>query len=296
MINLLKQYVYDHPEFVTIRNSTTYPTLHVLKYKKRVFYDNKWNNYLENCRGTVVDDEFNPVVFPFTKIYNYGIESRAPRISLKTVVDAYRKINGFMCAVSWYKDDIIVSTTGSLDSSYVALARSKIDLERFRKVCSRYKRHTFIFECVHEDDPHIISEIPGLYLIGYRANRLDKTIKLSPKQLRRLELQFNTIAVEYVRTTLEHLIELTKGIKHEGYVWYDNNGNCAKIKSVYYLIQKAYARSKNISKLNKVETPEEFYPLIDYIKCNSDFFNSISEQQRLEYMRDFLNTNHCMQC
>jgi hypothetical protein len=27
---------------------------------------------------------------------------------------------------------------------------------------------TFMFECVHPNDPHIISEIPGMYLLGYR--------------------------------------------------------------------------------------------------------------------------------
>jgi hypothetical protein len=48
--------------------------IYVLKYKKRVFYDNLWNEFIAECRGSIVDKDFNLVTYPFTKIYNYGIE------------------------------------------------------------------------------------------------------------------------------------------------------------------------------------------------------------------------------
>ena len=72
MLNELKQFVKDNPKLVRM-NKTSNPNLFVLKYARSVFYNNAWNEFLENCRGTIVDDEFNIVSLPFTKIYNFGI-------------------------------------------------------------------------------------------------------------------------------------------------------------------------------------------------------------------------------
>ena len=107
----LKEFVLANPKLVNMRSAGE--GIYVLKYSKRVFYDNLWNDYLEECRGTIVDADFNVVSRPFTKIYNYGVEDKAPVLSDDTPVTAYRKVNGFMVAMTWYKDDILISTTGS---------------------------------------------------------------------------------------------------------------------------------------------------------------------------------------
>jgi hypothetical protein len=89
--------------------------IYVLKYKKKVFYNDLWNDYIAECRGTIVDSDFNIVSYPFTKIYNYGIEKAAPVLSDDTEVVAFRKVNGFMVAVTFHRGDVLVSTTGSTD-------------------------------------------------------------------------------------------------------------------------------------------------------------------------------------
>ena len=92
----LRKFVLDNPKLVTMRPAGD--GIYVLKYKRTVFYDNLWNEYLEECRGTIVDADFNVVSRPFTKIYNYGIEAKAPVLADDTPVTAYRKVNGFMAA------------------------------------------------------------------------------------------------------------------------------------------------------------------------------------------------------
>ena len=103
----LKQFVENNPNLVSMRE-TSHAGLYVLKYKKRVFYDSLWNEYLEECRGTIVDKDFNVVSRPFTKVYNFGVESKAPKISLDTNVTAYRKVNGFMVAMTHYRGVVTV--------------------------------------------------------------------------------------------------------------------------------------------------------------------------------------------
>ena len=95
----------------------------VLKYKKKVFYDGLWNDYIAECRGSIVDANFNLISYPFTKIYNYGIEKEAPVLPDDTKVTAFRKVNGFMVAMTVHNGELLVSTTGSTDSPFVDLAK-----------------------------------------------------------------------------------------------------------------------------------------------------------------------------
>ena len=66
----LRSYIESNPSLVKMRRSTRYPGLFVVKYTRKVFYDGLWNDVLEECRGLVVDADYNPIVKPFTKIYN----------------------------------------------------------------------------------------------------------------------------------------------------------------------------------------------------------------------------------
>ena len=46
--------------------------LYVLKYKNSVFFNNLWgvDDRLLECRGTVVDEDYNVISRPFTKVFN----------------------------------------------------------------------------------------------------------------------------------------------------------------------------------------------------------------------------------
>lgn len=65
----IKQYVLDNPKLVSMKPAGD--NIFVLKYRKTVFYNNLWNEYIAECRGSIVDEDFNLVAYPFTKIYNY---------------------------------------------------------------------------------------------------------------------------------------------------------------------------------------------------------------------------------
>lgn len=43
--------------------------------------------------------------------------------------------------------------------------------------------------------------------------------------------------------------------------------------------------------LNKALVDEEYYELIEHLSAMKDEFNSMPEQDRLDYMRNFLETN-----
>ena len=287
----LKLFVENNGHLVSMKE-TSYPGVYVLKYKRKVFYDNLWNDFLEECRGTLVDENFNIISYPFTKVYNYGIESKAPVLESGTIIDAYRKVNGFMVAVTWFNGDILVSTTGSTDSPYVAMARELIEpnIEKYRMVCKDYEKYTFMFECVHRDDPHIIPEQEGMYLLGLRPKVFGSPVSISPI----MHNFFYCYPVEHINCTIDELQALVKTVQHEGFVFYTEDGVSSKIKSPFYLTNKWVARNPRTDKIMdlnrdiKKNLDEEYYNLIDNIRANIVEYTAMNEQERLVWCRNFL--------
>jgi hypothetical protein len=288
----LKKFVLDNPKLVSMKPAGD--GLSVLKYTRKVFYDDLWTEELEYCRGTIVDKDFNVIQMPFRKIYNYGIEKKAPVLEDDVMVDAYRKVNGFMIAVTWHNGKLLISTTGSTENDYVNMARELIDVERYSGVCREWHGTTFMFECVHRNDPHIISETEGMYLLGYRGKTWDSKVDIDPKILKMLEIEFGTIPVEHYRMTVGEVKKLVKEVKHEGFVFYSDEGVSSKIKSPYYLTSKWVARNPNTDKLVdlkkdiKKNLDEEYFGLVDAIRVNIVQYTSMNEQERLSWVRNYL--------
>jgi hypothetical protein len=274
--------------------------IYVLKYKKKVFYDNLWNEYIAECRGSIVDKDFNLVSYPFTKIYNYGIEKEAPVLTPNTKVTAFRKVNGFMVAMTWHNNDILVSTTGSTDSDYVAMAKEMMLSHQswadwqMAMLSEDLEGMTVMFECVHPNDPHIVPEKSGLYVLGYRENYWGSKVGHDPFVLQDLALAFNCHKPESTTTNMARLQEMAKECKHEGFVFYTDEGVSAKIKSPYYLTSKWVARNPRTDKLVdlnkdiKHNIDEEYYPLIDAIRANINEYTAMDEQARLVWVRNYM--------
>lgn len=290
----LKKYVLETPSLVSMKPAGD--GLFVLKYKKKVFFDNLWNDYLEECRGTIVDADFNIVSYPFTKIYNYGVEAKAPVLDPSTPVTAYRKVNGFMAAVTWYNDDILISTTGSTDSNYVQYIRDMIgeNIDAYRAVCQENCFHTYLFECVHPSDPHIVPEEAGMYLLGSRRKEYGSAVQVGD-WMGEVASALKCNLPQSCRVTLEVLLDLSKKVQHEGFVFYTDDGVSSKIKSPYYLVNKFVARCGNTDKLMrkdiKKNIDEEYYDLVDAIQSDIETFSAMNEQERLAWCRGVLTKN-----
>jgi hypothetical protein len=275
------------------------PGIHVLKYKKKVFYDNLWNDYIAECRGTIVDADFNIVSYPFTKIYNYGIEKEAPVFSeLDTMVCAYRKVNGFMVSLTWHAGDVLVSTTGSTSGDFVDMAKEMMLKHmpwsdwQMALMADDCRDMTFMFECVHPNDPHIVVEKPGMYILGYREKTWGSKVGHEPAVLEQLGEMFKCFVPECFHVTVAALKNMVKTVKHEGFVFYDENGVGAKIKSPYYLTAKWVARNPRTDKLLtkefKEQIDEEYYPLLEHIRANIEAYTAMDEQARLAWVRNYM--------
>lgn len=284
----LKEFCEKNSHLVTRRESKNYPGLFVIKYKNKVFYDNLWTPELCEFRGLVVDNDWNVVVRPFTKVFNR--HERGTDIDRDAMVTAVRKINGFMAAVTNHeKYGLIVSTTGSLDSDFVGMAKEMLPEHVVPLV-----GYTYLFEICHPKDPHIIEEKLGAYLIG--ARNVSTGTMLPEVELDQIPFIGGTKDVyrpEWKTVRFSDIVQETKTCKHEGFMVYSDSVSL-KIKSPYYLTKKFFARvnSKKLTPLwlvqNKANFDEEYYPLIDNISTNLLEFSNMNEEQRKTYIQEFL--------
>jgi hypothetical protein len=288
--------MYKMTQLIQSRQSVRYPGLHVKKYTKRVFYDNRWHEdpMLLESRGHVYNDRGSLVINPMTKIFN--------RFENNTDIDrdeecvVVTKVNGFMAAATYVPDvaDVVVSTTGSLDSEYVDLAERELGFHvvSYIKSMSSFERRTYVFEIVHPSDPHIIQEESGAYLLGYRD--IDDraayfTDEAKEAELDRIAMSMGVKRPLWSTARFGDVVEAAKSVQHEGFVVYGQRSRTAlKIKSPMYLTLKAAARRKDIESLDLSRIDEEFYGLVASIKKHKDQFNAMDEQTRLNFMRNWI--------
>jgi hypothetical protein len=210
-------------------------------------------------------------------------------------VTAFRKVNGFMVSVTWHAGDVLVSTTGSTDSDYVRMAKemmlSHMTWADWQLAFNRADMDnlTVMFECVHPNDPHIVPEQPGMYVLGYRDNVWGSKVGHHRSILEGMAVGFNCHVPEHHKVSLGELKTMARACQHEGFVAYTGDGVSFKIKSPYYLTNKWVARNPRTDKLMredfKQQIDEEYYPLLSAIRENIESYTAMDEQARLAWVR-----------
>ena len=288
--NHLRIFAEKNPDRVRIRESVRYPGLFVVKYHNRVFYKNLWTPELREMRGLVVDEDWNVVVRPFTKIFNRG--ENKTNIPRDEMVVAVRKINGYMGAVTrTEKHGLIISTTGSLDSDFVDMTRDNI---AHVSDDMWHEGWTYLLEVVDPRDPHIVEEATGAYLIGMRNVETGEMI--GENMLDRIAGEMGLMRPEWFVDRFSNVVQRATECQHEGFMVYGETKSL-KLKSPYYLTKKLFARIRADKLASekfwendpKEKLEEEYYPLVDHIRENLDAFCGLDEQGRIKFMEDFLH-------
>lgn len=284
-----KEWIEANKHLVTLKQSTKYPDLFVIKYKNKVFYDNLWTPALQQCRGLVLDKDYNVIVRPFDKIFNYGENGTTFKCDDMCVYS--RKVNGFMGAVTYSERyDHIYSTTGSLDSDYARLVEKHL---KQYEGCLNKPGLTVLFEICDYNDPHIIKEDLGAYLIGavWSTNDWHMGYHETETSLDGMADMFGLKRFNSKVGRFSDIVKESKECKHEGYVvrLQEDPTKFLKIKSPYYLTTKFLARKRGdklVELLYDVQQAkrtidEEYYPLLDYLSNIKDEFITLPEQERI---------------
>lgn len=262
--------------------------LAMFKYHNKVFYDNLWHvdPILLEARGIVFDTNTGDIVQrPIHKCFNVGENgTEMPDLG---VVDAVRKVNGFMCAVTTYKGNPLVTTTGSFESSYQELAEEYVE-----GVLDHHppETATWTFEICDPSDPHIVEEDYGIYLL---TSRLVDTGEYATQDF----CDFIAYSLGCKRPEVE---QFDPDAEHEGWMFYDTVGTpITKLKTPHYLSKKALMRmgKKQVYNMynNREEfikrLDEEFYSLYDFLTAvyTEAEYSALTEQERRKVIEEYFN-------
>lgn len=293
----LKAFVEANPKLVQRKESVRYPGLFVIKYKRNVFYDNLWNDILIECRGLVVDANWNIVIQPFTKIFNRF--ENGTDIDRDAEVVVARKVNGFMATATYVEGHgVVVGTTGSLDSDFAVMAEKWIRPDVKSVIDLDGRDMTFMFEICDPSDPHIVAEQAGAYLLGARVLPATGDYMSNAAHEQWLDEAADSMGVmrpEWKTARFSDVVQEAKTCKHEGFVVYSKD-TALKIKSPYYLVSKLFGRMGGEKLARGLENQqglraiveEEFYPVIDYLATIKDQFIAQDEFQRLATVQAFI--------
>lgn len=275
----------------------SYPNgLSVYKYTKRVFWDNLWNTdkRLLDARGMVLDSEGNKVIWPFTKVFNY--QENGTTLPLDKEIIAVRKVNGYLACARWWEGELIVSTTGTLDSQYAKWAREQLEGNELFKT---FPNATFMFEICIPEDPHIVEEKSGAYLIGVRG--MSSGGMWGEHALDSVAEAYEFLRPEWRVTTFEDILEDKKHAIHEGWMIRDVDSEeiIMKVKSNHYLSKKALMRmsDKNVDILfdnpSKIKEmlDEEFWNVAEFItqKFSKDEWKQMTDQDRRTVIEEYFS-------
>lgn len=269
------------------------------KYHNKVFYKNLWHldEALLEARGIVFSPKGQIVQRPFKKIFNRGengTDFEEPEGDQKKYVAA-RKVNGFMAAASFHNGRFIVSTTGTTNSEYANLAFEMLWDRRLPLL--RFFDFTFIFEVCHRDDPHIVPEEEGVYLLGMRHKELGYLV--NPLLVNGYARENGFLTPEMKTMSASEILDEASKCDHEGFVVYDKSEPVLKLKSPHYLSKKALMRmgKKNVNTMFddpdffKSRLDEEFYELFDHILSDQskESWHSMTEGDRRGYIEEYFS-------
>lgn len=271
----------------------------IIKYARKVFYNNLWLKHplLVEARGHVFDELTGQLlVAPPTKVFNLHENGAGTDIPQNREVSAVRKVNGFLACVTFIGDEMLVSTTGSLESDFVHMARKHLNKLNWDKI-GRPQGQTFHFEICDPDDPHITAELPGAYLIGQRAHSdlssawevhlNDTAYQLGAHRPGEFDIKWGD------------LLGMLAGCKHEGFMVRDSvtGETLVKLKSPHYLTKKFLMRMNSLKvvqmftdKETLLQTcDEEFYSVIHKITRyhTLESWGAMDDQERRRYIEDY---------
>lgn len=306
-------------EFITNNNSLVhikdyqdgeFEGLKVVKPSRLSMHMQNWDSILMDLRGTVLDKDYNVLSLPFRKSFN-RLEHQNWDFNRDDVVVYSKKLNGFMAAVTYIPSigRPVVNTTGTLDSQFVNYADSMLPLETFmfitqislEIISNGYCVPTFIFEIVHPEDPHIIEEECGAYLLGVRSTSWgDRDAQHNGiKQQEALDEIANHMGVKrplYSTSRWSDLVIKAQTDLGEGFMAHDMHKNFAvKLKTPFYQVCKSLCRRNELITVNTRSrilgsSPYLYQQAVQYIvgTIGSEKFLNKTEQERLALLRPYI--------
>jgi len=268
--------------------------LWILNYSNKTQFDGKWGKYTLQCRGLIVDSDWNIIARPFKKFFNYGeLDGYGVRLPNEPF-QVTEKMDGSL-GISYFVNDIpYLSTRGSFHSPQADKA-NKLLRGKYNKSLNKLRKdRTYLFEIVYPDN-RIVVDYGGIEQLTLLAIVDNATGKLLPLE----KLGFPLVRRHDGIADYKQLLELDNE-NAEGFVITFDSGLMMKIKfENYKRLHKLMTglTEKNIWELLKGggkladilhNVPDEFFEWATAIELDLQKRHAITQAEAIRIHQEIL--------
>lgn len=124
--------------------------LWIYQYSQSTQYERNWNEVTKQCRGLILDKDYNIVAKPFSKFHN--IEEHLPEEIPNLPFDVYEKMDG-SCGIGYFLNDkIYIATKGSFTSDQAIHANHILYTKYNHLVDKLDKNKTYVWEIIYPEN------------------------------------------------------------------------------------------------------------------------------------------------
>lgn len=163
--------------------------LFIYNYSPAAQYESRWNSVTLNCRGLILDDQFNIVARPFKKFFNYAEHDSdaLPDIPVGESFEVYEKLDGSLGII--YFDPALnkwnIATRGSFASDQAKVACDMLHSVYVNSLYRLQRGVTYLVEIIYPENRIVVDygEQRELVLLGAVENATGQEIPLDKLQL-----------------------------------------------------------------------------------------------------------------
>lgn len=150
--------------------------LYIYNYTEETQFSKRWNNITLQCRGLILDHEYNIVARPWKKFFNFG--ERDLEIDFNAPVEVTDKMDGSLGILYFDGDDWAIATRGSFASDQ-AIHATKLLRTKYRDLFDpvwaelHQEEVTVLFEIIYPDNRIVVNYglMDDLVLLGAVHNQ-----------------------------------------------------------------------------------------------------------------------------
>ena len=288
-IELLQQMINE--DLVNANPHHTFP-ITIYNYSKFCQFKQQWNEITLQCRGLILDKDYNIVAKPFSKFFNLEEEKNIPN----EPYTIYEKLDGSL-GILFYYEGWNIATRGSFTSEQSQRAQQILNQKYSHLLDSLNKDWTYLFEIIYPENRIVLDygDKEDLILLGI-MNR----VTLQEEELKDYGFPYLQPS-QYDGMNFKQLKDLNVK-NHEGFVIKFSSGKRIKIKFEDYVqlhgivtefsnkkVWEMLRDGKDINELIEI-VPDEFFEKVKEVKENLEKqFNNIKNKAHKVYsdVKDF---------
>jgi len=142
-----------YERLITVQKHPGAP-LFIYNYTNKAQYDKVWNEITLQCRGLILDADFNVVAHPFIKFFN--LDDHQPVDIPNEAFEVYEKMDGSLGILYWLNDIPQIATRGSFISDQ-AIHASEVLQQKYQHTFDQLDRNaTYLFEIIYPENKIVL--------------------------------------------------------------------------------------------------------------------------------------------